>query len=93
MTRPGGTLATARRVRRLLRWYPGSWRERYGEEFAELLLADLAEQPRAWRRTANVARCGLAARLAAAGLAGYRRTRPRGPAPVLAPSPARWPCS
>jgi hypothetical protein len=80
MTGPGGTPAptgpapdpaTARRARRLLRWYPGSWREHYGEEFAELLVADLAEQPRAWRRTANVARCGLAARLATAGLAGY----------------------
>jgi hypothetical protein len=59
-----------RRARRLLRWYPGSWRARYGEEFAELLLAELAEQPRAWRRTVNVAHCGLTARLAAAGLAG-----------------------
>ena len=64
------------RVRRLLRWYPASWRERYGAEFAELLLAELAEQPRAWRRTANVARCGLTARLASAGLAGH----PAGPA-------------
>jgi hypothetical protein len=59
------------RVRRLLRWYPAGWRERYGDEFAELLLADLAEQPRAWRRSANVARCGLSARLASAGLAGH----------------------
>jgi hypothetical protein len=59
-----------RRARRLLRWYPGSWRAHYGEEFTELLLAELAEQPRAWRRTANVARCGLTTRLAAAGLAG-----------------------
>jgi hypothetical protein len=57
-------------VQRLLRWYPASWRERYGEEFAELLLAEQTEQPRAWRRTANVARCGLAARLASAGLTG-----------------------
>jgi hypothetical protein len=68
---PAPDPATAGRVRRLLRWYPVSWRERYGAEFAELLLADLAEQPRAWRRTANVARCGVAARLTSAGLAGY----------------------
>jgi hypothetical protein len=59
-----------RRARRLLRWYPASWRARYGEEFAELLLAELSEQPRAWRRTVNVAHCGITARLATAGLAG-----------------------
>jgi hypothetical protein len=59
-----------RRARRLLRWYPASWRSRYGDEFAELLLAELSEQPRAWRRTADVARCGITARLAGAGLAG-----------------------
>jgi hypothetical protein len=81
VTAPGGAPPAAtgpapapgpleRRARRLLRWYPGSWRARYGEEFAELLLAELADQPRAWRRTVNVARCGLTARLAAAGLAG-----------------------
>jgi hypothetical protein len=63
-------------VQHLLRWYPASWRERYGAEFAELLLADLAEQPRAWRRSINVARCGLTARLASAGLV----THPAGPA-------------
>ena len=74
--------ARDRRVRRLLRWYPVSWRERYGEEFAELLLAELAEQPRAWRRTANVARCGLAARLVSAGLAGHCG-HPAGPAAAV----------
>jgi hypothetical protein len=81
VTAPGGSPAAAtgpapapgpleRRARRLLRWYPASWRARYGEEFAELLLAELSEQPRAWRRTVNVAHCGITARLAAAGLAG-----------------------
>jgi len=76
---PAPEAALERRARRLLRWYPASWRGRYGEEFAELLLAELAEQPRAWRRTVNVARCGLAARLASAGLAGPR-CHPAGPA-------------
>jgi hypothetical protein len=57
-----------RQAARLLRWYPASWRDRYGEEFAELLLADLAEQPRNWRRSADVAAHGLLARVALTGL-------------------------
>lgn len=61
----------AAKARRVLLWYPRSWRIRYGEEFAELLTAELAEQGRSWRRTANVAATGLRARLAGAGLAGH----------------------
>jgi hypothetical protein len=57
-----------RQAARLLRWYPASWRDRYGEEFAELLLADLADQPRNWRRSADVAAHGLLARVALTGL-------------------------
>ena len=57
------------RAARLLRWYPRAWRERYGEEFAQLLIADLQERPRSAVRTLDVARAGLAARVAAAGLA------------------------
>jgi hypothetical protein len=37
-----------RRAARLLRCYPKSWRARYGDEFAELLTADLSERPRSW---------------------------------------------
>jgi hypothetical protein len=65
-----------RRAARLLRWYPAEWRARYGPEFTELLLADLAERPVCWRRDTDVARSGLRARLAAAGLASH----PAGPA-------------
>jgi hypothetical protein len=54
----------------LLRWYPRAWRARYGEEFTELLVADLAERPRSAARTADVIRGGLVARLADAGLCG-----------------------
>ncbi len=60
-----------RRIRRLLRWYPRCWRNRYGEEFAELLRAELAEQPRSPRRTVNVARSGLLARCTAAGITSH----------------------
>ncbi|HKD94325.1 MAG TPA: hypothetical protein VKB43_06400 [Gaiellaceae bacterium] len=52
-----------RRARRLLRWYPTAWRERYGEEFTRLLEDDIRERPRSWHRTVDVARSGLAAQL------------------------------
>lgn len=63
--------AVTRRARRLLRWYPASWRARYGPEFTELLIADMSEQPRSRRRAADVARNGLLARLAGAGLTSH----------------------
>jgi hypothetical protein len=61
----------ARRVASLLRWYPRSWRARYGEEFAELLLAELAEEPRSFRRTADIAVSGVLARCTSAGLTSH----------------------
>ncbi len=61
----------ARRVARLLRWYPQPWRARYGEEFTELLLAELAEQPRSYRWTANIVASGLLARCTAVGLTNH----------------------
>jgi hypothetical protein len=64
------TASAAGRADRLLRWYPPSWRARYGEEFAELLRADIAERPADLRRTADVIRSGTVARLTAAGLSG-----------------------
>ena len=63
-------MTAARRASRLLRWYPRAWRSRYGEEFAELLIADICERPRSRTRTADVVRGGIVARLAAAGLCG-----------------------
>lgn len=65
MSEPAG-----RRASRLLRWYPKAWRSRYGEEFADLLIADVGERPRSWTRTVDVARGGIVARFAAAGLCG-----------------------
>jgi hypothetical protein len=53
-----------------VRWYPHAWRERYGEEFTELLILELAERPRALGRTVNIMASGLLARLSAAGLTG-----------------------
>jgi hypothetical protein len=50
--------------------YPKSWRERYGDEFAELLISEIAEEPSSWRRTANVVFTGCLTRLVPTGLAG-----------------------
>jgi hypothetical protein len=61
----------AQRAARLLRWYPRAWRARYGEEFTELLIADITERPRSWARAADVMRGGMTARIAGAGLGGY----------------------
>jgi hypothetical protein len=58
----------ARRAERLVRWYPAAWRSRYGDEFVEVLLADIAERPRSWRRGLDVASNGLAARFGEGGL-------------------------
>jgi hypothetical protein len=60
-----------REWRLLLLCYPRAWRARYGDEFAELLAAELTEQGPCWRRSANVAISGLRARLAGAGLTGH----------------------
>lgn len=68
----GGGVSDGARIdthaRRLLRWYPRAWRFRYGEEFTELLIAEITERPRSWRRTLDVARSGIAARLGCGGL-------------------------
>ena len=66
-----------RRARRLVRCYPRAWRARYGEEFTQLLVDDMAERPRSLTRTADVLRGGLLVRLARAGLAGDALAEPR----------------
>jgi len=62
--------AAERRARRLLRCYPPAWRARYGEEFTQLLVADISERPRSVLRTIDVLRTGLLSRLSYAGLTG-----------------------
>jgi hypothetical protein len=70
-----------RRAERLLRWYPGTWRDRYGDEFAELLVCDIEERPRAPGRTLDVVRGGLVARLSAVGVCGLPLRDPGATAP------------
>ncbi|HET7012264.1 MAG TPA: hypothetical protein VFI65_00025 [Streptosporangiaceae bacterium] len=64
-----------RSVNRLLLWYPRGWRDRYGEEFTELLVAEFAEHPRSFARALDIAATGLRARLAAVGLNGHPHDR------------------
>ena len=59
-----------RRARQLVRCYPPAWRARYGDEFVQLLVDEMAERPRSLSRTADVLRSGLIARLESAGLTG-----------------------
>jgi hypothetical protein len=67
----------AERAQRLVRWYPPRWRERYGEELTELLVADLQDRPRSWRRDADLMRSGLRARLAGVGVCRGVMCRPQ----------------
>jgi hypothetical protein len=79
VTPPAPDGDAANRARRLLRWYPRAWRDRYGEEFAELLVSDIIERPHARSRTLDVARGGIVARLADVGLCGFPGTGEAGP--------------
>ncbi len=57
-----------RRARRLLRWYPRAWRERYGEEFVDHLGQEFTDRPVDLGRSVNVAYKGLVARVSDLGL-------------------------
>ncbi len=77
-------MTAARRAERLLRWYPRPWRDRYGDEFTELLISDITERPSAPGRTIDIVRNGVMARLSDAGLAGSALTAPGGAAEEMA---------
>jgi hypothetical protein len=66
-----------RRARRLVALYPRRWRERFGDEFEQLLLDELHDRPRSAQRTADIVVHAALAHLTIAGLAG------RGLAPDL----------
>jgi len=73
-TGDGGDSRTSQHAalaRRLLLWYPRAWRVRYGDEFAELIAAEITERGPCWRRSADVAVSGLRARLAGVGMTGH----------------------
>jgi hypothetical protein len=59
-----------RRLTRLLRWYPRSWRQRYGGELQALVEDTYGDAPMPWRDRRSIVRAGLHERVRASGLAG-----------------------
>lgn len=56
-----------RSTRRLLAWYPPSWRARYGEELAALILDMTDGRQLSWRLRADIAAAGTRERLRGVG--------------------------
>ena len=54
----------------LLRWYPASWRDRYGTELVALMEDDLDGRRPTFAYRASMAASGMGQRLRAAGLVG-----------------------
>ena len=50
------------RARSYLRWYPATWRSRYGEEFVAHLEAEIEERPSSLARTMNIVSHAIGAR-------------------------------
>lgn len=61
-----------RDARRLLRWYPEGWRERYGEEFVALLEDTVGDASPAFSLRCSVAVAGLRERCYESGIVGER---------------------
>lgn len=62
--------SSTRRAQRLLKWYPLTWRDRYGDEFIDLMEQEIADVPHSARRTLNVIYKGSTTRLRLAGVVG-----------------------
>jgi hypothetical protein len=62
-------------ARKLLRWYPRTWRERYGEEFLAMIEDSLDGRRPGLRLRLSVARAGLRERGRQVRLAGQKRSR------------------
>ena len=67
---PGPDQRLEQRAARLLRWYPARWRERYGDEFGDVLASSMSDGKGGLRLSCNVVREGLLARLEEGGLIG-----------------------
>jgi hypothetical protein len=54
-----------------LRWYPPSWRERYGAEFVDLMEQEMADSPRSRARAINIIYKGTVTRLRDVSVVGF----------------------
>jgi hypothetical protein len=69
-------MSASRTTDRLLRLYPRAWRERYGEELADVIVATSGDHV-PWRVRLDVVRSGARERLRSSGLSGDGAPRER----------------
>lgn len=72
-------LEPAQRARRLLKLYPSTWRERYGDEFLDFMEQSIASDPHNTRRTSNIIYKSAKVRLSDLGISGHDLDEARGP--------------
>jgi hypothetical protein len=63
-------MSTTRRVQRLAKLYPPSWRERYEDEFVDFMEQSINDKPHSFKRTTNVLFKSSAVRLGDVGIGG-----------------------
>ena len=76
-------LDPAQRARRLLKLYPETWRERYGDEFVDFMEQSISDEPHNLVRTSNIIYKGVKVRLADLGVAGPTGSDARAPKVAL----------
>ena len=76
-------LDPAKRARRLLKLYPETWRERYGDEFVDFMEQSISDEPHNLVRTSNIIYKGVKVRLADLGVAGPTGSDSRAPKVAL----------
>jgi len=73
----------AKRARRLLKLYPETWRERYGDEFVDFMEQSISDDPHNLVRTSNIIYKGVKVRLADLGVVGPIGSDARAPKVAL----------
>jgi hypothetical protein len=79
-------MESTRRARRLLRFYPPIWRERYGDEFVDFMEQSIAENPHDAKRTTNIVYKSAKVRLSDVGVVGTTLDQASAPKVALSTS-------